>query len=72
MHLILDTKNLKHQAELAVAYGTALRLTEVTTLRFRDISFIDGTVTISEEVSKSRYAGKVELPVRLRNILRQY
>ena len=39
MHLILDTKNLKHQAELAVAYGTALRLTEVTTLRFRDISF---------------------------------
>ena len=50
MHLILDTKNLKHQAELAVAYGTALRLTEVTT----------------------RYAGKVELPVRLRNILRQY
>ena len=72
MHLILDTKNLKHQAELAVAYGTALRLTEVTTLRFRDISFIDGTVTISEEVRKSRYAGKVELPVRLRNILRQY
>ena len=77
MHLILDTKNLKHQAELAVAYGTALRLTEVTTLRFRDISFTDGTVTISEEVSKSRYAGKVELPVRLRNIrlrniLRQY
>ena len=63
MHLILDTKNLKHQAELAVAYGTALRLTEVTTLRFRDISFTDGTVTISEEVSKSRYAGKVELPV---------
>ena len=26
MHLILDTKNLKHQAELAVAYGAALRL----------------------------------------------
>ena len=72
MHLILGTGNLKHQAELAVAYGTALRLTEVTTLRFRDISFTDGTVTISEEVSKSRYAGKVELPVRLRNILRQY
>ena len=47
MHLILETRNLKHQAELTVTYGTALRLTEVTTLRFRDVSFTNGTVTIS-------------------------
>lgn len=72
MLLILDTKNLKFRAELAVAYGAALRLTEVTTLRFRDISLTDGSVTISEEVSKSRYAGKAELPVRLRHILIHY
>ena len=72
MQLVLGTKNLKHKAELAVAYGAALRLSEVTTLRFRDISFTSGTVTISEEVSKSRYAGKVELPVRLKKILLQY
>ena len=72
MTLILDTKNLKHKAELAVAYGAALRLSEVVTLRFCDISFTDGTVTISEEVSKSRYAGKVELPARLKKILYQY
>lgn len=72
MELILGTKNLKHKAELAVAYGAALRLSEVCTLRFRDISFTDNTVTISEEVSKSRYAGKVELSVRLRNILYRY
>ena len=72
MTLILGTENLKHKAELAVAYGAALRLSEVTTLRFCDISFTDGTVTISEEASKSRYAGKVELPVRLRKILYQY
>ncbi len=72
MQLILGTKNLKHKAELAVAYGAALRLSEVTTLRFRDISFTAGTVTISEEVSKSRYAGKVELPARLKKILHQY
>ena len=72
MKLILGTKNLKHKAELAVAYGAALRLSEVTTLRFRDISFTEGTVTISEEVSKSRYAGKVELPARLKKILYQY
>lgn len=72
MQLILGAKNLKHKAELAVAYGAALRLSEVTTLRFRDISFTEGTVTISEEISKSRYAGKVELPDRLKKILLQY
>ena len=72
MQLILGKKNLKHKAELAVAYGAALRLSEVTTLRFRDISFTAGTVTISEEVSKSRYAGKVELPARLKKILLLY
>ena len=72
MTLILGTGNLKHKAELAVAYGAGLRLSEVTTLRFRDISFTDGTVTISEEVSKSRYAGKVELSTRLKKILYQY
>lgn len=72
MQLILGTKNPKHKAELAVAYGAALRLSEVTTLRFRDISITAGTVTISEEASKSRYAGKVELPVRLKKILLLY
>ena len=72
MKLILGTKNLKHKAVLAVAYGTALRRCEVATLRFGDISFKDGTVTISEEVSKSRYAGTVELPERLKQILLAY
>lgn len=72
MQLILGTKNLKHKAELAVAYGAALRLSEVTLLRFRDISISAGTVTVSEEVSKSRYAGIVELPVRLKMILLLY
>ena len=70
--LIRDTKNLKHKAMLAVAYGAALRLREVTMLRFRDISFQNGTVTISEELSKSRYAGVIELPQRLREVLLQY
>ena len=72
MALILGTNNLKHKAEVAVAYGAALRRCEVATLRFCDISFTAGTVAISEDVSKSRYAGKVELPVRLKNILFQY
>ncbi len=72
MQLILGAKNLKHKAELAVAYGAALRVSEVVTLRFGDISFTDGIVTISEEVSKNRYAGKIELPVRLKNILIRY
>ena len=70
--MIHETGNLKHKAELAVAYGAALRLQEVTTLRFCDVSFTDGTVTISADVSKSRYAGKVELPENLRQILYRY
>ena len=70
--LIFGEKNLKHRAELAVAYGAALSLGEVTTLRFRDVSFSEGTITISEEASKSRYAGKVELSVRLKGILYHY
>lgn len=70
--LIFGTKNLKHCTILAVAYGCALRLSEVVTLRFGDISFTDGLVTISEDVSKSRYAGKVELPKRLRQLLHYY
>ena len=72
MKLILSTKNLKHKAMLAVAYGAALRRCKVTTLHFGDISFTDGTVTISEEVSKSCYAGNVELPERLKKILLAY
>ena len=70
--IIRSIKNLKHKAVIAITYGAALRLTEVVTLRFRDISFSDGTVTISEEVSKNRYAGIVELPVRLKEILLRY
>ena len=72
MTIIIGTKNIRHMAALAVAYGVALRLSEVVALRFGDISFTDGIVTISEDVSKSRYAGKVELPVRLKNILLFY
>ena len=72
MTIIIGTQNIKHMAALAAAYGAALRLSEVVTLRFGDISFTDGIVTISEEVSKSRYAGRVELPRRLKNILRRY
>ena len=70
--LIYETRNLKHRTELAVAYGAALRLSEVTTLKFKDISFSDNTITIAAEYSKSRYAEKVELPQRLRGILLEY
>lgn len=72
MKLILGIENIKHKAELSAAYGAALRLSEVASLRFQDISFTNGTVTISEENSKNRYAGTIELPNRLRKILYQY
>ena len=35
MNLIIGTRNLKHKAELAAAYGAALRIGEGSTLRFR-------------------------------------
>ena len=70
--LILGMDNLKHMTALAVAYGAGLRISEVTTLRFCDISFSDGTITISEESSKSRYAGTIELSTRLKGILYSY
>ena len=38
MTIIIGTKNIKHMAALAVAYGVALRLSEVVALRFGDIS----------------------------------
>lgn len=72
MRLILGTENLKHRAVLAVAYGAGLRLCEVATLRFCDVSFTNNTITISDEVSKSRYSGVIELSKRLRGILYQY
>ena len=34
--IVMGTENLKHRALLALAYGCALRLTEVITLRFGD------------------------------------
>lgn len=70
--LISDTKNLKHQAVLAIAYGAALRITETATLRWGDISFSRNTITIREEVSKNRYAGMVELPQHLKHIIYRY
>lgn len=72
MQMILPMKNTKHKAMLAVAYGAALRLCEISTLRFCDISFSDGVITIPEEMSKNRYAGKIELSKRLKGILYQY
>ena len=70
--IIREAKNIKHKAILAMAYGGALRLKEVCTLRCGDVSFGQGTITISAEVSKSRYAGVIELPERLKEVLRQY
>lgn len=70
--IILGEQNLKHRAELAVAYGAGLRLNEVATLRFCDISFSKDMVTITAGNSKSRYAGNVELSHRLKAILYEY
>ncbi|MCQ2511485.1 MAG: tyrosine-type recombinase/integrase [Lachnospiraceae bacterium] len=69
---ILGMENLKHMAEMAVAYGAALRISEVASLRFRDISFSEGTITVSAEASKNRYTGKIELSRRLKGILYKY
>lgn len=70
--IILGEQNLKHRAELAVAYGAGLRLSEVASLRFCDISFSNDMVTITAGNSKSRHAGNVELSHRLKGILYEY
>lgn len=70
--LLKTTKNLKHRTLLAMAYGCALRLTETITLRFGDISFSSGLVTIRAEFSKNRREETVELPSNLKNLLLKY
>ena len=70
--LIMETKNLKHRLMLAMAYGCALRMTEVVTLRFGDISFSRDLVTIRAENSKNRHEETVELPENLKKLLLDY
>ena len=70
--IVMGTENLKHRALLALAYGCALRLTEVITLQFGDISFTNHTLTIRAENSKSRHEDVVELPDNLIPILKAY
>lgn len=72
IQIIMGTKNLKHRAMLALAYGCALRLSEVITLRFGDISFNNHTLTIRAENSKSRCEDVVELSDNLIPILKAY
>lgn len=70
--LIMGTRNLKHRLMLAMAYGCALRMTEVITLRFGDISFSRSLVTIRAENSKNRCEETVELPDNLKKIILDY
>lgn len=70
--LINGTGNLKHRTLLAVTYGCALRMCEVISLRFGDISFSGSLVTIRAEFSKNRCEETVELPQNLKPLLRQY
>lgn len=70
--LIMGTHNPKHRLMLALAYGCALRMTEVITLRFGDISFSRGLVTIRAENSKNRHEETVELPDNLKKLLKDY
>ena len=70
--LIMGTQNPKHRLMLAMAYGCALRMTEVITLRFGDISLSRDLVTIRAENSKNRCEETVELPDNLKKIILDY
>lgn len=70
--LIMGTKNLKHRMILAIAYACALRMSEVITLRFSDISFSAGLLTVRAEFSKNRCEETVELPADLRPMFLDY
>lgn len=70
--LIMGTENPKHRLMLAMAYGCALRMTEVISLRFGDISFSRNLVTVRAENSKNRCEETVVLPSNLRAMLYRY
>ena len=70
--LIMGTVNVRNRMILALGFGCALRLNEVLTLRFQDISFANMQVTIRAENSKNRSEGRVELPKDLKAMLIDY
>ena len=70
--LIMGTKDPRNRLILALGFGCALRLNEVLSLRFGDISIKRMQITIRAEVSKNRNEGKVELPKDLARMLYFY
>lgn len=70
--LIMGTRNPRNRLIFALAYGCALRLNEVLSLRFGDISFQRMQITVRAEVSKNREEGRVELPQDLKEMLYLY
>lgn len=70
--LITSTKDIRNRLIFALGFGCALRLNEVLTLRFEDISLKGLQVTIRAENSKNRREGRVELPVKLVPLLKDY
>ena len=70
--LIMGTTNPKHRILLMVAYGCALRLGEVVSLRFSDISFSQNVIVIRAENSKNRCEETVDLPANLKDALLKY
>lgn len=70
--IIMEMPNLRNRMILALGYGCALRLNEVLSLRFSDISFKKMQVTVRADISKNREEGKVELPRDLASMLYTY
>ena len=70
--LIMETGDPRNRLIFALAYGCALRLNEVLSLRVEDISSTEMKVATRAEVSKARHEGKVELPKDLKEMLRLY
>lgn len=72
LRLLEGTKNPKHRLMFALAYGCALRLSEVISLRCGDISFPNMRITIRAENSKNRCEETVEIPETLKDKIREY
>lgn len=70
--IINGIRNPMYKLIMALTYGCALRIGEVASLRYGDIYWKNGEVHIRESVSKNRSEAYVELPEKVRPLLKEY
>ncbi len=70
--IISGINNLKYKTIIALTFACALRIGEAVSLHYGDVYMRDGRIRIRASVSKNRSEGYVELPERMKTLLREY